>query len=285
MMYNSKLDLKVTTNFMNVKGRALIPAFLLLLLFNCYFFIFNEGNEFVTTYVEIQKNLFFYLNTKLSENPNLQLNITQLGDVLILFPLLTLFIFYAPRIWGALFASSLISLVVSASLKKLLAVPRPAAMFDNDHFVIIGRTLSGKTSLPSGHSMTTFIVITILLFALMPQNRIHKFIWSFFVLTLGLFIAFSRVGVGAHYPLDVIIGCTIGYILAIIGIRINQKVKSSTWIKNRKYSPIFMVLFIIWGCIIIKKIINTNLIIFYLSLVSLALTLYLLANSYVKKKY
>ena len=88
--------------------------------------------------------------------------------------LISVFIVYAPKLWGALLTSAILSLVVSASLKKLFAVPRPAAMFDTDCFVIIGRTLSGRTALPSGHSIAAFVVITILLFAFMPKKNNYK---------------------------------------------------------------------------------------------------------------
>ena len=183
MLHNSMLDHKVTDNFMNVKLWMLIPPFLLLFLFCLYFFLFNEGSNYIDTYVTTQKDLFFYLNKKLSKFSSLQFNLTQLGDVLIFFPLITVFIVYAPKLWEGLLTSAIISLIVSASLKKLFAIPRPAAMFDNDSFVIIGRTLSGKTSLPSGHSIATFMVITILLFAFMPKKNTYKISWS--ILMMG----------------------------------------------------------------------------------------------------
>lgn len=281
---NPSLNNRVIDNFMRVKYRLLIAPFLILLLCYFYFIFFSEGGNYVDEYVNIQKDLFLNINNKLSKFPDFQFNLTQLGDVLIFFPLITVFIVYAPKLWEGLLTSAIISLIVSASLKKLFAVPRPVAMFDNDTFVIIGRTLSGKTSLPSGHSITTFVVITTLLFAFMPKKNTHKIIWSFFMLTLGLIIAFSRVGVGAHYPFDVIIGSTIGYVVTIVGIRINTKKNWLTWIKNKKYYPIFMLLLAIWVFIIIQKIVAVNLLIFYFSLLSLVITLYLVSKSYVQNK-
>jgi len=285
MLNDSKLDRRVSDNFRNVKFGLLIPPFSLLLLFGFYFIIFNEGDNYIDRYINIQKDLFFYFNGQLSEFPNLQFNLTQLGDVLVFFPLITIFIIYAPKLWEALLTSAILSLVMSATLKKLFAVPRPAAIFDNESFVIIGRTLSGNTSLPSGHSIAAFIVITILLFAFMPKKNKHKIIWSLFILTLGLVISFSRVGVGAHYPFDVIVGSTIGYIVAIIGIQINNKVSCWTWIKNKKYHPVFILLLTIWAFVIFDKIVANNLPIFYFSLLSLVVTLSLIISTYVQKKY
>lgn len=286
-MLNSsvKLDKKVADNFTNVKLALLIPPLCLLLLLLGYFFLFNEGENYIDRYVNIQKDLFFYLNGKLSELLNLQFNLTQLGDVLIFFPFLTIFILYAPKIWEALLASAVLSLLVSATLKKLFSMPRPAAVFDNESFVIIGRTLSGQTSLPSGHSISTFVVITILLFAFMPTKKTYKAIWSLCILALGVIIAISRVGVGAHYPIDVVVGSAIGYIVTVIGIHISNKVGWLSWFKNKKYYPIFILFLLIWIGVLIFKILVVNLPIFYLSLLFLVVSIYLITRAYVQKKY
>ena len=235
-------------------------------------------------YVNIQKDLFLTINGHLSKFPVLQFNLTQLGDVLIFFPLLTVFMVYSPKLWEGLITSALLSLIVSAGLKKLFHVPRPAAMFDNDTFVIIGRTLTGNTSLPSGHSIATFVVITTLLFAFMPDKSRHKIIWTFLLPALGLLIALSRVGVGAHYPFDVLIGSTIGFIVAVLGIRINARLNWLLWMKNKKFYPVFVVLFAAWIFAIIQKIVANNLLIFYFSIVALVISLYLILKSYVQER-
>ncbi|MCB0464901.1 MAG: phosphatase PAP2 family protein [Aequorivita sp.] len=282
MINNFELDTLAIDNFRKVKLWLLIPPFLLLISF-FLFFSFSKGTNFVDEYVESQKTLFYFLNSNLSEYPNLQFNLTQLGDALILYPLVIIFLFYAPRLWQALLTSSIITLIVSAVLKNIFAVPRPAAMFDNDSFVIVGKTLSGHTSLPSGHSMTAIMTITILLYAFMPKKNFHKIAWSLLLLALGLLITFSRVGVGAHYPFDVIIGGTIGYLAAIIGIKLNKNVGWLNWIKNKRFYPIFMLILLIWAFLIVKKIVALNLPIFYLSLLSLVITFFIITNAYVKR--
>lgn len=284
MLSNTELKNRVIDNFANVKYWLLIPPFLFLSLCCLYFVLFVERGNYIDEYVNIQKDLFFYLNSRLSELPSVQFNLTQLGDVLISFSLICIFILYAPKLWESLLISAILSLIVSATLKKLFAVPRPAAMLDVDSFVIIGRTLSGQTSLPSGHSIATFVVITTLLYAFMPKKKIHKTMWVLSMLTLGFIISFSRVGVGAHYPIDVLIGSTIGYIITIIGIKISDKVNWLTWIKNKKCYPFFIATFLIWIFFIGKKILENNLLIFYISLISLITTLYFVTSSYVKKK-
>ena len=283
MLNNSKLNNRVVDNFKNIKLWVLLPSTLLLFLIYIYFFLYNDGDDFVEVYVKIQQDLFFYLNNKLSAFPNVMFNITQFGDVIISYSLLTVFIIYAPKLWEALLTSAILSLIISAVLKKIFAVPRPAAMFDHTSFRIIGETISGKSSLPSGHSIVTFITITTLLIAFLPRKNSYKIIWCLFLLSLGLLIAFSRVGVGAHYPLDVIIGSTIGFIIAILGIKISNGVNWFTWIENKKLYPIYILVLSVWGFFIVKKITDINLLIFYISLLSLLITLYLMTTTYVQK--
>lgn len=278
---NYTLDSYVTNNFNYFRISFLFYPFFILLLIIVFFLI--EDKFCVDAYVHTQKDLFLFLNSKLSVFPILQYNLTQLGDVIIFLPFLTLYIVYAPKFWETLLTSLLVSSIITFPFKKIFAVPRPAAMFNNDSFVIIGKTLSGNTSLPSGHSIATFTILISVLFAFMPIKLKSKIIWSFFIFITGFIIAFTRVGIGAHYPLDVVIGCLLGCIAALTGIIINKKINLWAWINNKKYYPIFIFLCSIWAIDIIYKIVTNNLMIFYFSLVSLIATLCLIIRIYVKK--
>ena len=234
-------------------------------------------------YVQIQKNCFFFINVKLSQFPAIIYNLTQIGDALIFMSFLTLFILYAPKMWEALLSASLVSAIFSRGLKDLFHVPRPAEAFDNTSFTIIGKTLPGFSSLPSGHSITVFTILTVLLFAFMPKKLHYKILWVFLLLITGLTLVFTRVGVGAHHPLDVINGSVIGYICGLIGIFISRKYKIWDWINNKKYYPFFIVLFLVCCALLITKISKENLIIFYLALISLILSLYKITYAYIQK--
>jgi membrane-associated phospholipid phosphatase len=257
-----------------------LPLFLFILI---VFFLYKEDALRTDSYIQIQKNYFFFLNSKLSQFPNVQYNLTQLGDTLIFFSFLTIFIVYIPEIWEVLITASLVSALFSNLFKSLFAVPRPAATFDKNSFVIIGETLSGHNSLPSGHSITVFTTLTVLMFALMPKETKFKVLWCFFVVIIGLFLVFTRVGVGAHYPLDVLIGGLIGYISGLVGIFINRRYNIWAWIKDKKYYPIFILLLSVSCFVLINKIIDEPLVIFYLSLISLIASLYIITKFYVKK--
>jgi len=93
----------------------------------------------------------------------------------------------------------------------------------------------------------------------------------------------SRVGVGAHYPLDVTTGSIIGYICGIIGIFISRKYKIWNWVSHKKYYPVFILLLLICGISLITKIIHEGLIIYYLTLICLLVSLYKITYAYIKK--
>ncbi|MEO5593516.1 MAG: phosphatase PAP2 family protein [Chitinophagaceae bacterium] len=275
------MNTNVINNYSKLKPSLFfLPIFLLLTI---VLFLYHQDSLNALNYIQIQKDSFFFINYNLGQFPNIQYNITQLGDASILFSFLSIFIVYAPKIWESLISASLVSLIFSSVLKNIFSVPRPAVVFDNNTFVIIGKTAVGSASLPSGHSITVFTTLTVLLFAFIPKKLNYKILWSFFIIITGLIIAFTRVGIGAHYPLDVIIGSIIGYISGLTGIFINQKYKIWTWINNKKYYPIFILLMLICCISLIIKIIDENLLIFYLALISLFFPFYKIIYVFVKK--
>jgi membrane-associated phospholipid phosphatase len=275
------INTKAITNYSRLKPSLFVLPLCFLILIVLYLYI--QRSLSVQNYIQIQKNCFFFLNSKLSQFPNTEYNLTQFGDALIFLSLLSIFILYAPKLWEALISASLVSAIFSDLMKITFTVPRPAAVFGINSFVIVGKALSGSNSLPSGHSITVFTTLTVLLFAFMPQKLTWKILWVLFLIITGLVLAFTRVGIGAHYPLDVITGGVVGYISGLTGIFINEKYKLWSWINNKKYYPILMLLFVACFIAIINKIMDENLIIFYFALAALVASLYKMTNMYVKK--
>ena len=155
-------DCGVSENFQKVTSRCFILPFIVLFSFFCFFLITTEST-FINKYVECQKDIFLELNHVLSIHPKLAYNITQLGDALVIFPFVFIFLIVAPKFWEVLLTSSIFTLIISAALKLIFAVPRPAAMIDMDAFTIMGRPNILRPSVPSCHSMTSFMLITVLL--------------------------------------------------------------------------------------------------------------------------
>jgi membrane-associated phospholipid phosphatase len=277
--HNFKVSIK--DNFQQVRLNQLFVPIILFTMIFC-FFVYAMQGSFVNIYVESQKDVFLKLNSILSVYPNFAHNISYLGDALVLFPFVFIFLFIKPKLWEAIIISSLFTLITSAVLKLIFAVPRPTAMINMETFTIMGRPNILHTSLPSGHAMTAFMVISILLYAFMPKKMSSRIIWTTLLITIGLIIGFSRVAVGAHYPLDVVVGCILGYIMAIFGIKITTKLNWLNWLKKRKFYPIIMLIFSIWGYLISLKLIKHNMVIFYLSLSALIVTFFVIIYKYVK---
>lgn len=245
-----------------------------LFLLSIVLFLYSRNALSADQYIEIQKDSFYLINYQLGHYPSFEYNLTQMGDALIFLSFLSVFIVYVPKLWEALISGLLISLAFSCPLKNVFSVPRPAVVLNNDTFFIVGKALCGHNSLPSGHSIVIFTVLTVLFFAFMPQGLKLKILWLFAFLITGLILIFTRVGVGAHYPIDVIIGGILGYISGLLGIFISRKYKIFKWINDKKYYPIFVLLFLICGICLINKIIHEDLIIFYLAFISLAVSLF-----------
>jgi membrane-associated phospholipid phosphatase len=271
----------VSCNYAKLK--RLIFALPLLLLIIIVTGLYFEKVGSVSQYVYVQKSAFMFINHHLAQYPAWQLNLTQMGNALIFLSFLSIFIVYAPKIWEALISASLVSLVLSKVLKKLFAVPRPAAVFENDSFFILGERLSGRSSFPSGHSITVFAILTVLMFAFMPSNNRYKYLWFVGLASVGLILSLTRVGVGAHYPLDVLVGSILGYIAGLAGIFISQRYAYCDWINNKKWYPFFIVLFSVCTFVLIYKIFQENLPIYYFAMLSLAISLYKITHVYAKK--
>jgi membrane-associated phospholipid phosphatase len=275
------MNTRVINNYARLKPSLFYLPILLLIAI--VLLLYSQDALSADKYTQVQKNAFFFINYHLGQFPKTVYNLTQIGDATVFLALLSIFMLYAPKMWEALLSASLVSLIFSNVLKNIFGVARPAVVFDNNSFIIIGNKAVGHASLPSGHSITVFTTLTVLLFAFMPEKMQYKILWVSFILITGLMIAFTRVGVGAHFPLDVITGSIIGYISGLIGIFISREFKIWAWINNTTYYPVLMILMLVWCISLISGIINENLVIYYLAVASLFFAFYKIVYVFVKK--
>jgi undecaprenyl-diphosphatase len=110
------------------------------------------------------------------------------------------------RRWGVLvltFLAVALADWTAMALKAIVDRPRPPLRYPTPKTLV---PLPHDGSFPSGHAATSFAAATMLSFAF-PS-------FSPLLIILATAVAFSRVYVGVHYPLDVIGGAVLGVLVA-----------------------------------------------------------------------
>jgi len=147
--------------------------------------------------------------------------LTILGHGLVAVMLLAPLLQQAPQLLLAALYAAPLGGIFSALGKRLAATPRPAAVLEPDSFHVQGQLLAGHNSFPSGHSITIFLVASVLILGLAPLRT--RPLRAAAVLGLALVAASSRVLVGAHWPSDVLGGAALGMSAGVAG----------TWLAGR----------------------------------------------------
>jgi undecaprenyl-diphosphatase len=109
-----------------------------------------------------------------------------------------------PGLLLPLVAADLIADLISDLIKALTDRPRPPVRYPEPH-PLIG--VPDDSSFPSGHAATSFACATVLT---AYEPRLAP-LW----IVLASAVAFSRVYVGVHYPLDVIGGAALGVVVGL----------------------------------------------------------------------
>ena len=128
------------------------------------------------------------------------------------------------------FYNIILSGVVTQILKHLVGRPRPKMLFlDHESLDFNLFTFNSSFhSFPSGHTSTIFSIVFVFYF-LFP--RIKKYIIS-----VGIFIALTRLIIGAHYLSDVIAGSAVSYFVFIF-LRNKFFIQERLFIKKEEFFP------------------------------------------------
>ena len=114
-------------------------------------------------------------------------------------------------------AALLVANVAVYFLKFIVAEPRPFNVLPNVDLLV---SESEIYSFPSGHSASSFAVMMVigLKYRLHIKGKGYRLLYP--LLAFASLIAFSRVYIGVHYPLDVVFGAIVGILSALVVIYI-----------------------------------------------------------------
>lgn len=167
--------------------------------------------------LEWDKDTFIYLNSHGIEEYDLFwstiTNITTWIPLFVLFFVLV-FIKYPKReaLFIALTVLALIFFILYAThiTKEFVARLRPN---NNEEINTLIRILKSPVSYSffSGHAASSFSITTLIVLFL--RKRL-KWCWLFYI--WPLLFAFSRIYVGVHYPVDIIVGAIVGILSAFL---------------------------------------------------------------------
>ena len=162
--------------------------------------------------VEIDKKLMVFLNKTISNSifDILMPIITNQNFLAIIGVILIIYLGFFGEKKGRitllvlLFAAGTSDAVCAQIIKPWVGRIRPSHEFIEYINLLVSK--GGKWSFPSNHAANSFAFATVLSY-FYDKNKIILF-------SIALVIAFSRVYVGVHYPMDIFFGGLIGYTIS-----------------------------------------------------------------------
>ncbi len=115
-------------------------------------------------------------------------------------------------------------------LKYAIDAPRPAAVLSATDLHVIGSVLRTR-SMPSGHSASAFAFAAVILLTPNPQRLRRRLLGP--VLAIAALIGLSRIAVGAHWPLDVLVGSALGWLFGGVSVVLAAASGLTRWCGTR----------------------------------------------------
>lgn len=151
-------------------------------------------------------------------SPWLWANITFVGDTLTALAIALVVAIRFPKVALVTLLAALLGGVAIQMIKYALALPRPPAVLAPNDFTLIGPGIKSR-SFPSGHTATAFLMMGVFTRAVsLPATKVV-------LLVVALLIGISRVAVGVHWPVDVMVGGAIGCIGAFLALRWGDRMR------------------------------------------------------------
>lgn len=142
--------------------------------------------------------------------------LTHLGNTFVVMMLCgVLYLLDFKRETFLIFTSIVIGTALMLPIKVLVPRPRPYVTLP----VAMPLEMEAGPSFPSGHSERMF-ALTVVLSRKRPRLTLPLY-------SLALLIAFSRVYIGVHYPLDIAFGSLLGWVTGKIVLRYEDRLEST----------------------------------------------------------
>jgi len=140
--------------------------------------------------------------------------VTDQAGLLSLAAWATLLLVVRPAMSTAILLACPAGLVFVRGLKYLIDAQRPQQMLPADAIHVIGREVSAL-SFPSGHTAAGFAVTSAVLYMLPATVRR---VWMIPAVVIAGVLGLSRIAVGAHWPVDVLGGAALGWLVGLTGV-------------------------------------------------------------------
>lgn len=170
-------------------------------------------------------------------------SITVLGDTLTLLLLLLLFIGRrSDLVWSVVVALVVVSLLLHGA-KIFFDMPRPPRVLMAEELRTIG-FIAVSGSFPSGHTAAAFAfagAIGMLQFPAWLK-------WS--ALSVAVLVGVSRIVVGIHWPLDVLVGAAVGWLGMALSIWLALQMPWGTGVWAQRVIAVLLIiaaLYALWG--------------------------------------
>ena len=147
--------------------------------------------------------------------------LTDIGFGWVLLPILLYTYFRRRHLFFALVLALAIETLIVVLMKQIWNHPRPGAVLEHVHQVLH----LGKNSFPSGHTAMMSVITCIMCYRERWWCRLG---W----VLATLLIAYQRMYVGVHFPLDIFVGLLIGIVAAGITYTILYKKIEQQWEKR-----------------------------------------------------